>query len=954
MSTIQQTNGRVLYITPGKVNSPVIEDIRDVKFMDTSIFGTQYKQMLSCLDTYVKYHNDVNGTMDSYSVDTPNNVFSFVGERGSGKTSCMSSVSMLLTTGGIHKFTNYKALSAAEFASIDIIDPSYFDKSHNIVAIMVAKLYKKFQEYDKSTDSNVCDRDCRNELIDAFAHAQRSLRCLLDDTNIQDEYASDDIENLSELSVAIDLKTDIHRLVLAFLNFVKKPKGYLVLSIDDIDLNVSEADTMAEQIRKYLVNPNIIILLAAKLDQLATVKNLHYAEKYDPLLCKNRMDYSTIEEMTSQFLTKFAPHDQRVYMPTDDVYLNSGINVNGQIWFGDSVMQVVPELIFNRTRYLFYSSKRTPSYIIPRNLRKMCQLVSMLWSMDSYHDADQNANKDTFRNYLFGSWIQDNLSCDDRKMVDRVLDGWKNEQLNRIVLDIIKEKYSIWMEGKNNESKSNIDRSDILDEVKALTDDKLREFNLSVGDIMSLIDVLEVAYETHSNRCFFFILKTIYSMALYEAYDLLTDKQDKSEDDKNADNKEVDNQVLRYDPFEDEHIEDYHKLVGGRFFNYRINPVLAKEKITESIFVSRSDRMISYNLLDREITEAVTMWNENIGDDGHVSDIHKDEIKAKVQLCEFFMLCCIRDINKRHSSNNLDYYDPFYRQSDTVYYNGDYSGKDWIFFDLGAFFFNITRMDDCYNRYKESGKSLCQLCQKDKDDISLYSYFLKNALEYRKDYDNPHAWQSWASIRNAEILSDLNQHLHAKCRLSESGNQKHLGKFFRELANYQIKTYDRDKKGTKLNINFEFASIIAELMGKESIKESFEKIYTANVTAELKSAVTPIVALPKDSSDCPQIDVDRLLRRRKAEGNKKDSIRLYLNKNEGHGVTEFKLIVEAVLSSYSDTLTREEVRNVGNTINLMLYSKYGTSKGNAESIVSETESEGAAGETPSKSQAIGR
>lgn len=57
--------------------------------------------------------------------------------------------------------------------------------------------------------------------------------------------------------------------------------------------------------------------------------------------------------MTSQFLTKFAPHDQRVYMPTNEVFLNSGIEVNGERWYGDSVVQVVPELIFNRTRFLF-------------------------------------------------------------------------------------------------------------------------------------------------------------------------------------------------------------------------------------------------------------------------------------------------------------------------------------------------------------------------------------------------------------------------------------------------------------------------------------------------------------------------------------------------------------------------------------------------------------------------
>lgn len=49
------TNGRVLHITPGKVNLPVVEDIADEKFMETAIFGTQYKQMLAYINSYVKY-----------------------------------------------------------------------------------------------------------------------------------------------------------------------------------------------------------------------------------------------------------------------------------------------------------------------------------------------------------------------------------------------------------------------------------------------------------------------------------------------------------------------------------------------------------------------------------------------------------------------------------------------------------------------------------------------------------------------------------------------------------------------------------------------------------------------------------------------------------------------------------------------------------------------------------
>lgn len=944
MSSKKQTNGHVLVITPGQVNLPVVENIADANIMESSIFRTQYKQMLSCLNTYVKYRKDAVKEENVFMPDAPNNVFTFVGERGSGKTSCMTSVSSLLTSGKIHSFVDYENLARTDFTSIDLIDPSYFDKNHNIVAMMVAKLYKAFRKYDESNDSNRCNRDYRDELIDSFSKTQRNMQCLLEDMNGTDGYTCDDIENLSDLSVAIDLKTDIQQLVKTYLRFIKKENGLLVLSIDDIDLNVSEADTMAEQIRKYLVNPNIIILLAAKLDQLAMVKNLHYAEKFEPLLKNNRMEYNTVEEMTSQFLTKFAPHDQRVYMPADDIYLNSGIKIETETWYGDSVMQVVPELIFNRTRYLFYNSKQTPSYIIPRNLRKLCQLVAMLWSMDYYHDADPKANKGAFRNYLFGAWVQDNLPQDDRKYVTRLLDGWENEQLNRIALDVLIEKYNVWVENKLKEPKTNIDKSDLQDEIRAVIDGRIREFNIAIGDIMSLISVLEVAHETHADKCFFFIMKSIYSMALYETYDWITDKQDNVNEAAETENvkKEDDNLVMLYDPFDDEHIENYHKLIGGRFYNYRMNSVLAKEKITETIFVSRSDRMISYSKLNDEIISATSLWSEIKDKDGHVPADRVTELSNKVRMCEFFMLCCIRDINKRHSSKNMDFYDASYRQSDTVYYNGDYVGKDWLYFDLGAFFFNITRMDDCYRRYKDSGKTLWLLCQKDEDGISLYSTFRKKALDYRKDYTNPHAWQSWASIRNTEILFDLNQHLRAKCRLRESGNQKHLSVFFKELANYRIKTYDRDAKGSKLNINFEFADQIAELLGKDEVKENFDEIFNANTIAV--EIGTP--SFDKTSGEFPQIDMDNLLKRRKSEGNKKDNIRTYLNKKENHGLPEFGLLVEAALSQFGDTLTKEEVRTVGNNLNLMLYSKYGNTQRNAEDSIPQAGPEDTAGEAP--------
>lgn len=64
MAHHRQTNGCILRITPGRVNLPVVEDIVNEKFLETSIFGTQYRQMLEpgekiCEDWHVFAKGDL-------------------------------------------------------------------------------------------------------------------------------------------------------------------------------------------------------------------------------------------------------------------------------------------------------------------------------------------------------------------------------------------------------------------------------------------------------------------------------------------------------------------------------------------------------------------------------------------------------------------------------------------------------------------------------------------------------------------------------------------------------------------------------------------------------------------------------------------------------------------------------------------------------------------------------
>ena len=954
-------NGKTIKIDTGRVNQPVVEVLKSEKQVRASLFSDQYLQALGLVNRYVenvkKYHEEYDLYMEH-----PNNIFAFVGDRGSGKTSCMSSVARLLTKEDKRELDSFEQLRKTQFAGIDMIDPSYFDERHNIVATMVAKLYKRFRAIEEIGSGCAFESEEHCHLTDAFARAQHSMQCLLADSK-EEAALEDDVENLSELSKAVDLKNDIDILVKTYMRFIKKPDGILVLSIDDIDLNINEADTMAEQIRKYLVSPSIIILLAAKLDQLATIKNLHYVGRSKDLMQKGHLDFSVVEDMTGQFLTKFAPHDQRVYMPSSEYYLQLGVEIDGDQMNGSPVQQAIPELIFRKTRYLFYNSAQDASHIVPRNLRKMCQLVAMLTGMDDFDEGDNGErNQKAFKNYLFVTWVQDNLEPEDRKLTDKILAGWRNEQLNRMTLDVLQEKYGRWMKdtiAKKDEERIIVNKPDLPMELEQLLDTRNMEYNIAAGDIISLISNLRVAFESHSDQCFFFIITSIYSMALYEAYNQITTAQDEENGAMLQQQRALmkkNRLVLLYDPFDDEHVSGYHKLMGGRIYNYRLSPIMPRERLTGNNFMSRSDRMINFQELTTLMEECVAEWD----DIEKMEDEKREILKQKIRLAELFMLCSIRNVSTQHQRGNTDYYEPTFRRSDTVYYSGDYTKSRYLYFDLGAFFFNVTNMDRCYERFGEVGQKFLNKCRYDKgyeitegkgEDakkkrklMSMYASF-RSQSTVRRTYTESHAWQSWASLRNGEIIFDLNQRLRTKClRAKEGSNMAFLRLYFKVLSEYGIHTYDMNDDATSfLSIDFEYAEAIYRLLNTNSevIKKKFDDIYELNYKQEDVSDQQGMDFSNFDPSRL--VNKEKILKRRQEEGNLTKTIKDYLLRTQAKVLKGREGMVEFMFQNYGRTMSREQISQLVDTLNLLIIKGYGNATGNAKDTVSGEESEAGAG-----------
>lgn len=83
----------------------------------------------------------------------------------------------------------------------------------------------------------------------------------------------------------------------------------MVISIDDIDLNIKGAYEMVEQIRKYLLSEQCILFVSLHINQLINVVATYLDKEDSPY---NRLE---TEDMATKYVTKLIPLDNRVIMP---------------------------------------------------------------------------------------------------------------------------------------------------------------------------------------------------------------------------------------------------------------------------------------------------------------------------------------------------------------------------------------------------------------------------------------------------------------------------------------------------------------------------------------------------------------------------------------------------------------------------------------------------------------
>ena len=331
-----------------------------------------------------------------------------------------------------------------------MIDPSMFDDVHNILDIVLAKIFGKFSDrYEQ--DNQWVDEVTRDRLVNQFQKVYRDISLINNQEKmLDDEFDYEgNISKLSKLGESTNLKRELSELIEMYLRFVDGQNGnsQMIIAIDDLDLCSSNAYKMAEQIRKYLIIPNIAIVISVKIDQLELCvreQNLRDFEK----IYQNKDEgvYSQlnreVQTMAERYVAKLLPRQRRIYLVKiqnlDEAHVVYK-EQDGETIIWDSrearetskgaglFVQAMIDLIYERTGMRFLLEENGSSYLFPNNLRDIISWITMIVKLnkvDRVNDTEKDKvyleNILIFKEYFEKEWSGDNLMLYDGSTLEDI------------------------------------------------------------------------------------------------------------------------------------------------------------------------------------------------------------------------------------------------------------------------------------------------------------------------------------------------------------------------------------------------------------------------------------------------------------------------------------------------------------------------------------------------------
>lgn len=588
------------------------------------------------------------GSEDSDSVASrellgyPNNIIAFCAERGWGKTSAMTSFSHALqelekdpdrTMGDFYAGDNAQ-ICRYRYEVIERIDPTMMEDGDSLLKIVLSKLFIRVKECIHSREplpfasENTEEKYATyNKLLGQFQKCFHDLEVLERDKSRKNEDI-DELEQIVDISDSSNMRGSLFRLIRNVLNFLGNGnKSYLVLQIDDADLNIKDAYQIVDTIRRYLVLPHVIVLMATNMSQMETVVEQHFILQYQTSIQNGGMAAAEkCREIAERYLEKVIPGPRRIYLPDINQlieqdssrirvhYVDSSINggndvLNQEMYYQEQLLS----FLYQRTGILLLPPKGFLHNLLPDSLRGLSQFLSYFdalppitldyWKLfESPQKADLElwqSNLSKLETYWIENWAPVHLSREGYALLRSVRsspDGNKH-QLLLLALPEFYARARYESAGGSASSRSIGDyRTEFVDACAEYGLDVYASsfsHHISYSDVYAALAVLVSLPDGHRHYKLAYALRFYYTIRLHQ---LLLDHVPRLGKDKAGVSPEE-------DPFLSDFFVDILYKRGGRFGKHPIG--IPYGHYTVDIHVLTA-------LLDRNLQPGSTRWLDNL------------------------------------------------------------------------------------------------------------------------------------------------------------------------------------------------------------------------------------------------------------------------------------------------------------------------------------------------------
>lgn len=387
---------------------PLCEDLESMK---TSLFKGVYENAEKNVEEIIKLSLDPNKSSTgnrNHGFIEFSNIIAFTGCRGSGKTSAMVSFANMLNNGNrLNNGTWYNDNNTKEHIKFDclpLIDPTHITKQETIIDIVLSSMYTKFDETCAEHTKNPVSNENKRKVYKSFEEVYDAIRSLCQ--NRSDRHSQfGTLEGLQQAAAGNNLRELIVKLVKNYLVVMAKGDGensFLVISIDDVDLNISQGFDICEDLRKYLNISNVIVLFSLYYEQMNDVIMQEYLKSFSTLInhekdtqrnlsLLNNRQYVQINEpiqyMSAKYLEKLIPFNRRCALPrmeVDDLKnktLSFEQTQNKQQKDDPQLVDYILKTLYKKTGLILLKDKDDSHSFLPNSLRGLVHLISTLDKM---------------------------------------------------------------------------------------------------------------------------------------------------------------------------------------------------------------------------------------------------------------------------------------------------------------------------------------------------------------------------------------------------------------------------------------------------------------------------------------------------------------------------------------------------------------------------------------------